>query len=304
MSIIYPFREKTVKSSATLTLPPVPGRSFKITDIFIKTAQPEDFAILRSGLTSVGFFGVGDIHHNHLPLFPDISNPQSLRHFLEAADLVIDYPVLEGDNFSLNLANDADLIKLCYEEYESADMTPELPNSKAATQLLLTIYGTNSKTLDAEGYLQIDKMLNPPEFTNFPFEDVVPTGRRFLLHAILFLDISHNSYSGSVDTIMNTMYLRLTKNRETLFDPEMKGLYVEGTGAATGSVNTVLNGGTNQAPYVGNNKAGGFFFLPSDVEFSSGDELVTEVKLEGTFGLFPTDTLRVCYIMTMLKITA
>lgn len=301
--IIYPFREKTVLSAATLALSPVPGRSFKITDIQIKTSESEDYATLRSGLTSVGYFSVGDGDHNHLSLFPDISNPESLRHFFEAADLVFDYPVVEGDSFSVTLENAADLIKICYEEYEAGDMTPDLPNAKGASQLLLPLYGTNTDTLDAAGFLLIDKMINPAEFTNFPFESVVPTGRTLRLHAIMFLDVSHNSYTASADTIMQTKYLRLTKNREVLFDMEMNGFYVLGAGAATGSVNTKVNNGTNQLPYCGNKTAGGFFILPEDIEFNSGDELISEVYIDGTFGLFPATTLRLCYLMTLLRIT-
>lgn len=301
MGIIYPFREKTVLSASEIGLLPAPGRSYKITDIAVETTESEDFATLRSGLASVGYYGVGDSDHNHLSLFPDISSPQSLRKFLEQTELVVDYPVIEGDIFSVRLANVAALIKICYEEYDAADMTADLPNGKAAKQLLLPLYGTNSKTLDAEGYLLIDKMLTPPEFPNFPFEAVVPTGRTFRLHAILALDISHNSYTGSTDTIMNTKYLRLTKNREILFDSEMHGFIVIGDGAAAGSINTKLNNGTNQLPFVGNSAAGGFFMLPEDIEFKSGDELISEVYIDGTFGIFPADTLRLCYIMTMLR---
>lgn len=301
MGIIHPFRERTALAAAELLLAPVPGRSFKVTDIQIVTTESEDFTTIRSGLASVGYTSAGDSDHNHLSMFPDIASPESLRHFLEAADIVVDYPVIEGDPFSVKLANAADLIKICYEEYESADMTADMPNGKAAAQLLLTLYGTNSKTLSAEGYLQIDKFLNPPEFTNFPFEAVVPTGRIFRLHAILCLDVSHNSYTGSTDTIMNTKYLRLTKNREVLFDSEMHGFIVIGDGAAAGSINTKLNNGTNQLPYAGNSAAGGFFILPEDVVFNAGDELISEIYIDGTFGEFPVDTLRLCYITTMLK---
>ena len=301
MGIIYPFREKAVLSASEITLTPTPGRSYKITDIAVETTQSEDFATIRSGLASVGYLSVGDSDHNHLSLFPDIANPQSLRKFLELAEMVVDYPVIEGDTFSVRLANASELIKICYEEYEAADMTADLPNGKAAKQLLILLYGTNAKTLDAEGFVTVDKMLTPAEFPNFPFESVVPTGRTFRLHAIAFLDISHNSYTGSVDTIMNTKHLRLTKNREVLFDPDMLGFYVRGDGAVTGSINTVVNNGDNQLPYVGNSAAGGFFILPEDVEFKAGDELISEVYIDGTFGLFPADTIRLCYIMTMLR---
>ena len=304
MAIIFPYREKIKLAAATLTLDPVPGRSFKVTGVEVKTSEAEDFAILKSGLSSVGYFSVGDADRNHLPLFPDVANPESLLHFLETSELVTHYPVVEGDTFSVILANAADLIKITYEEYDAADMLATMPNGKASEQLLIALYGTHDADVTAAGYVAINKMLNPREFTNFPFESVVPTGRSFRIHCILCLDISDNDYPGSVDKVHYTKFLRLTKNREVLFDSDMQGFYVLGDGAAAGSINTVINNGTNQLPYVGNSKAGGFFLLPEDLSCDPGDELNVEVSLAGDFGTLAADTLRVCLIATMLKVAA
>lgn len=304
MPNIFPYREKIVLAAANLTLNPVPGRSFKITNIEVKTSEIEDWAILKSGLSSVGYFSVGDEAHNHLSLFPDIANPESLLRFLETSEFVVAYPVVEGDPFLVKLANTAELIKIEYEEYDAADMTAVMPNGKASDQLFLTLYGTNSKAVTAAGYASIDKCLNPKEFTNFPFESVVPTGRSLKIHAILCLDVSDNDYPGSVDKIHNTKYCRLTKNREVLYDSDMNGFYVAGTGAAAGSVNTVVNNGTNQLPYMGNDKAGGFFLLPADLVCNPGDELNIEVSLDGEFGTLAAEVLRVCLVTTSMKVAA
>ena len=304
MPIIFPYREKIVLAADSLTLNPVPGRSFKITSIQVKTSQTEDWATLKSGLSSVGYFSVGDEDHNHLPLFPDISNPESLLHFLETSEFVTAYPVVEGDPFQVRLGNAADLIKIEYEEYDAADMTADMPNGKASPQLLLTLYGTNKTAVTAAGYASIDKLLNPKEFTSFPFESVVPTGRSFKIHALLCLDVSDNDYPGSVDKIHNTKYLKLTKNREVLYDSDMNGFYVAGTGAVAGSINTVVNNGTNQLPYVGNDKAGGFFLLPADLVCDPGDELNIEVSIDGEFGTLAAEVLRVCLVTTSTKVAA
>jgi len=304
MPLLFSYREKTVLAAAELLLASVPGRSFKIIDIEVDTAQAEDWATLKNGLSSVAYFSVGDADHNHLALFPGVATPESLRHFLETSEFVISYPVIEGDNFSVKLANSANLIKVIYEEYDAADMTAIMPNGKGSDQLLLCLYGTNSATLTAAGWCPVDKMLNPKEFANFPFEAVVPTGKSFKIHAIAVLDISHNSYTASANTVMNTKYCRFTKNREVMFDSDMNGFYVRGAGAANGSVNTKINNGTNQLPYVGNNKAGGFFLLPADLVCDPGDELNIDVYIDGTFGVFPVSTLRVCLIATMMKVKA
>jgi len=302
MPLIFPYREKTFLAVSEATLSPIPGRSFKVNDIEVVTTQTEDWALLKSGLSSIGYFSVGDIDHNHLALFPDISNPESLRHFLQTAEFVPFYPVIEGDPFTVKLANAATLIKITYEEYDAAEMKAVMPNGKASDQLLLNLYGTNLSTLTAEGWLQVDKMLNPKEFANFPFEAVVPTGRSFKIHALAGLDISHNSYTGSANTIMNTKHCRLTLNREILYDTDMKGFYMKGAGAANGSVNTKVNNGNNQIPYMGNKHAGGFFLLPQDLVCNPGDELGIDVYIDGTFGVFPANTLRVCLICTMMKV--
>lgn len=304
MPVVFPYREKIALAQSVLTLPPVPGRSFKITGISVLSSQAEDWATLRSGLSSVGFFSVGDDKHNHLPLFPDISGPESLLHFLETSEFVIGYPVVEGDPFQVKLANAADVIKLEYEEYDAADMMADMPNGKASEQLLLALYGTNSAAVTATGYASIDKCLNPKEFTNFPFESVVPTGRSFKIHCILCLDVSDNDYPGSVDKIHNTKFCRLTKNREVLYNSDMDGFYVSGDGAAAGSINTVINNGINQLPYVGNASAGGFFLLPDDLVCGPGDELNIEVSLDGDFGTLAAEILRVCLVCTVMKVAA
>lgn len=304
MGIVFPYREKIALAQTVLTLSPVPGRSFKVTGVSILTSQAEDWATLRSGLSSVGFFSVGDADHNHLPLFPDITSPESLLHFLETSEFVTGYPVVEGDPFQVKLANAADLIKLEYEEYDAEDMTADMPNGKASDQLLILLYGTNSAAVTAAGYVSIDKCLNPKEFSNFPYESVMPTGRSFRIHSILCLDVSDNDYPGTTDKIHNTKFCRLTKNREVLYNSDMDGFYVAGTGAAAGSANTVINKGTNQLPYIGNDKAGGFFLLPDDLVCGPGDELNIEVSLDGDFGTLAAETLRVCLAGTMMKVAA
>ena len=53
-----------------------------------------------------------------------------------------------------------------------------------------------------------------------------------------------------------------------------------------------------------NDKAGGFFLLPADLVCGPGDELNIEVSLDGEFGTLAAEVLRVCLVVTSMKVAA
>ncbi len=270
---------KEGESVATLSLTPPAGKAIMVRDVNVVTTASTDFATIKVGQTTVGYFQVAPVKRNHLTLTRPGKQNDSLLGFLASKGINTSYPVPEGKTFSVTCANSATLIRIEYEEWDSADIKDNMPNGEGSGPLVFVNYGTNLAQIAASGWSTINGSRNPAEFPDFPFGAGVPSNAMMEVLGMGVVDIHRNTYTGSANNYSKTERLRMWRGREVLFDRDSNGFFTQGAGAAAGSANYSYLGGTNELPYYSENDLGNLFMFPEPLVFNGGEELRVEQKV-------------------------
>lgn len=302
MALREPHLEKIVANASTLELKPDVGAGLLVTNIEVKTTAASDFATVKIGKATVGYFRVAPAARNHLALHRNGVRNFSLLKQLKALGLEVTYPVAEGQTFQITLSNNAEWIKVTYQEHDAGDIRPDMPNGSDAQEYFFVNYGTNKDAVAATGYVTLDKSRNPVEFPDFPFGQTVPARRQVHLLGIMAAELEKNTYTGAVDTYSRTRRLRVIRERTTLFDEDKNGFIMQGDGAAAGAANSAYLGGVCTLPWGGEDQDGELFLLPEPLVFTAGEEVQfqVDVQVEAGAGLAADDL----EVALLLRVTA
>jgi hypothetical protein len=203
---------------------------------------------------------------------PYVGKQGTLLRLLAGRGLFSGYPVPSGKTFTLTGVHQSTSIVIVeYEEWDEMDIRGDMPNGPEGMDLLYVSYGNTGATLTATGTAWLDTLVNPAEFPAFPFGDDVPGNTEITLYGILASSFSPNEGDGT--DYHNTQYLKLIKDRDTLFDNDKNGLpyYANATGPF-GGVDDVGEGycvGGNYSDVDAREP----FWLPAPMKFISGEEL-------------------------------
>lgn len=234
MAIKQPHMVKSnlLVAAASLSLTARPGESLRVKGIRSGALTSRGFNQVFIDRVSVGFFYVGDINANHLEQWSIATLKGNLLKSLFDKGLFAGWPVGEGQTFELKPYGPAAQVvaALEYEIGEKDDFKPEMPNGSAAKELFFLNYGTNSAQIAANATGNIDLSRNPSEYPAFPFGDTVPAKQIATIHGFALIDWKDSL--GNVNP--NYAFLKLVKDRVTLFDDDRNGICVrEGMGFLT-----------------------------------------------------------------------
>jgi hypothetical protein len=225
MALREPFmvKENFDGATASLSIAAKVGESLKIKELRIGALTSHGFCECFIDRMSIGFFYIGDINANHLEQCSEADALPNLFQRLQQLGVFNGYPIAEGETFTIKPAVAGSTIvgMIVYEIWDAADYKPEDDCGSKSKSFTFINYGTNLAQIDAGKYGPLNSPRNPPEYPAFPFGDVVPAGYEIDLLGILLKD-----WGGDVDNTANTMrYLRMTKDRRTLFSEDRKGIY-------------------------------------------------------------------------------
>lgn len=120
-----------------------------------------------------------------------------------------------------------------YEEYDAGDIKETDPNGAKSTEYFFINYGRVAAAVVSTADTIFSIVQSPAEFPDFPFGDVVPAKTNIEIIAILASDVVDDR--GSNDT-MATEYLKLIRERVTLFDDDKNGILLKGIVGITDAV--------------------------------------------------------------------
>jgi len=182
------------------------------------------------------------------------------------------YPVAEGETFLLETTQGADtILQVEYEIHTPDDINPTDPNGSQATTYTFMNYGTTGATIAAAGSTLYDVSTSPDEFPAFPFGKVVPAKMNAKIHAIFASDVT--VYGSAATAYTRTAYLKLVKDRETLFDEDRNGLPLFGALEPFVAGLTLIGEGFS---LIHNNSDVDFeqpLIFDTPLEYTQGDEL-------------------------------
>ncbi len=273
---------KTKIGSDTLTLEAGVGEAFLIKGIYIDNAADVEFAKLSIDRVTVGYFSMWDDKQNQFGFALEKTAFPNLLSYLFDKGIFKGYPVKEGQTLTLDITgSNSNNSRVVYEVYEAGDITDEMQNAVGAKEYLHFNYGTNSAEIAIDGSGNIDKCLNPSEFPDFPFGDVVPAKTQIEILGLLIGTHRQGVYFGD-----KCRYLKFSRGREVLFDEDRTGFYCAH--------------GMNNYPFHAEYYERTANLFPAPLVFGPGDELILNLSVGGV--ALAADGGLVCLIQKIISL--
>jgi len=210
------------------------GESFLIKGIYAgHTALAAGYPVLRVDRKTVGCYRGGDIGITHLGSQDDTFIVQNLMEWLTGKGINVSIPVAEGQTFTIDRSGNTGDITVVYDIYDAGDIRKDMPNGSDANEFTFIQYMTASAALEAVGDHLLDVSLSPAEFPDFPCGKSVPPRHIIELLGLVGAPVSKGDGTTGHTT---SQYLKLIKDRETLFDEDRNGIPFIAAENTTGTV--------------------------------------------------------------------
>ena len=271
---------KTVVGNTQFELNASANKSFRIRDIHIYNPVTQ-YATLSVDRATVGYYRVGGgVLGNHLPFAIQDEENVTLFRMLQDRGVMSPIPVASGETFRITGVHQAgSIVSVVYDEYDAGDVRNSEPNGSQSNRYQFINYGRFSGTL-ATGDNKYATGQSPSDFPRFPFGEIVPSKLRMKLIGICASDASKQVTATGKQ---HTTFLKMVRNRVTLFDDDRQGFPLYGQ---TTFVSGVTNVGTGRS-VIGNyddNDRRLPLFLPSPLDFGEGESLDLYVSTTVTTG--------------------
>lgn len=300
MALRSPNMVKWVEASSTVTLAPRSGEAYLVKRIFVSRLASDSAMKVMIDNAVVGWFVAGADERNHLRFYQPNINPFNIFDFARKAGAEITYPVARGQTFTAQLRDyddsvpeSADYIGVEYDVYDEEDISPDMPNGTAATEFTYVLYGRPFSAISSSGIVTYDDILNPTQFVQAPFGEIIPARNRLYIHAAGFSSPYATGSTPSSDNAKSNKVI-LIHNTEYLFNDLRTGWIAEGQPPASPSADTVYwDLGWSQLPWPVEDTNFEPYILPEPLELLAGDSLDTQVDftVNGTVNLQPNDAL-------------
>ena len=285
-------------SGSNNTLSPKAGEALVVRDIINNDVAASGWLTVRSGRATV----------HYLPVQPPDLSVLGSGHgddvnrsiFRIAAEHGVDMsiPVQEGDSLTLSLSAGTLDCYVIYDIFDAADVKPDQDNGPESRVMHTALWGTHGTAFASGGDTQaFDVCLNPDEFSNFPFENNVPDGRKILLHALL---ASPFQYASSGVALQYSTHLILRHNRETLLTDESAGVGFDGGDCSITGTQVHYDPSASWVGFGAAEQRGKPYFFDPALEFDAGDELSIQVTTASlSAGDIPAESVVIGFLATI-----
>ncbi|MBD3293820.1 MAG: hypothetical protein GF393_12925 [Armatimonadia bacterium] len=244
--IVEPLMYKNVLGNTDLELEAEAGESLLVLDILAYNAA-SSYMTITIDKAAVGYFRVGTALGSHQCI--NFANPlmglgfggqsphpdRSVLSILRSLGKFSGYPIGEGQKLTISGVAQANAVQVViYQKGKPGDFTPDQMNGSDSNEFLFLNYGRVAASVSTSGDTVLNTPQTPSQFPSFPFGTEVPGNYEMTLHGILASDFTDDQ--GGNDEI-STDYLKLIKDRITLFDEDRNGLLMAGPDAPGGGSN-------------------------------------------------------------------
>jgi len=314
MSLISPLMVKQEFTANDLSLEAKAGKSLLVWDIRIVTPTG-NHATIKIGKTTVGYFRTAGNLGNHLGMgfgspiiaaaedvMPHVAY-ETILALLRRKGIFQGYPVAEGETFVISGVKAAGCLQqVLYSEYDAGDNLPTHPNGSESVEYLLFNYGRTDDDIILTADNLYDTVQSPAEFPDFPYGKDVPAKTEIDLIGILASDII--SYADAADCVYST-YIKLIRQRETLFDDDKNGLIMHGDLAGAVVANSIATGISMLGNFSDADMRPPMLFDPT-LTFVAGEELgvylSTITGATNATTKLPNEDTEICLIERIRKV--
>ncbi len=219
---------KRITASGGGDLSAAAGKSLLVKLIYCIASSSDTYLTLSVDRVTVGFYRVKGRAGNQISPLLDAYITPHIMEFLTSKNVNVSIPVGEGQTFTVSRYAETGNVIIVYDEYDAADIQPTMPNGSDSKEYTFMQYMSSSVTPTASQLIALDTSLSPSEFPDFPCGKNVPAG-----HKITLLGLCGHPFTTG-DTGPNawgTTFLKLTREREVLFDPDRNGIPFDGQDA-------------------------------------------------------------------------
>lgn len=203
------------------------GESFLVKGIFVAPDTDDTFLTVKIDNVTVGFYRIYGKSGNHLGGIRGGYTGVNLMRFLVERGLPFSLPIAEGQKLHVSRPAGAGHIQVLYDRYDAGDIRADMPCGSAAKNYGFLQYLRETTVLTDSGDMLLDKAITPAEFPDFPAGKAVPAKMSIKLHGIVGCPFSDFVYVEAYEGYYST-FLKLTREREVLFDEDRKGFLFEG----------------------------------------------------------------------------
>jgi hypothetical protein len=220
---------KRIIASGGGTLEARAGESLRVRRIEVVPSANDTYLTINVDRVTVGFYRIKGKAGNHLGTLHGKYLKGNLMAFLSDRGVNVSIPVPSGQTLSVSRYAEAGNVMVVYDRYDAGDVKATDPNGPEAKEFTFMQYAKVGTAPTATGDAVVDTSLTPTEFPNFPCNAVVPAD-----HVIEMLGIAGSPFvDGAAGPIsFASTFLKLTKGREVLFDPDRLGIPFDGQAAA------------------------------------------------------------------------
>lgn len=197
------------------------GESFLVRSIYCNPSGSDTYLTLRVDRKTVGVYRIGGRAGNHLSYYTEGNFKNNLMEYLASKNINVAIPVAEGQVFNVSRADETGEVIIVYDIYTAGDILATMPNGSDSKEYTFIQYMDGVNALTASGEVEITVSLSPAEFPDFPCGKVVPAR-----HTIDILGLAGSPVGDktSGDNYFLSEYVKLVKDRETLFDEDRHGI--------------------------------------------------------------------------------
>jgi len=281
------------------------GESLLIRGLYVDPETDNDYLLLKTDRKTVGVYRIYGRSGNHLGVMNNGYINKNLMAFLASKGIDCSIPVSEGQSFSVSSAGTSPVVIIVYDVYDAGDITSAMPNGTDSKEYLFVQYMDTTETIDSSKTVHLDTSLSPAEYPDFPCGKVVPANTEI---EILGLAGCPCGDGFAANTYIGSSFVKLVKERETLFDEDRNGIpFLYQWNALAGAYlakYSLIGSCTPFLVYDGgmgltyNVTHGDPLMFDPALKFSSGEELLVHMSfiLEGTRTL-PAGTIDLAAIM-------
>lgn len=256
------------------------GESFLIRGLYVAPDTGNDYLTLKVDRKTVGVYRISGRAGNQLDrMFCDFVH-KNLMEFLQSKGVNCSIPVAEGQSFTVTTPGTSPVVVIVYDTYDAGDIRADMPNGTASKEYMFIQYMDTSETVDATEDVTIDTALSPAEFPDFPCGKSVPANCEIDILGLVGSPVGSGT---SESNKTYSTYVKMVKDRETLFDEDRNGIpffFHSGIfgGASYWSDFSLIGGCVSLDTSTYNATLGDPLMFDPALNFKAGEELIITVS--------------------------
>jgi len=258
------------------------NESFLVKAIFVNPSTADTFVTMKIDNVTVGFYRVYGKSGNHLGGLKGNRAGRNLMRFLVERGLPFSLPIAEGQKLNVSRPDGDNQIQILYDRYDAGDIRADMPCGSAAKNYGFLQYLREGTVLTASGDMHLDTAITPAEFPDFPAGKAVPAKMSIKLHGIVGCPFSDYAYVTDGYRGYYSDYLKLTREREVLFDEDRDGILFRGRKEGSQetyyeNIDSIIGSCADFYSAIQDYAQKDPFMLDPPLVFASGEELLVHI---------------------------